>query len=121
MLRITDCPVTVTGVSSSSRVQRGIPTSTEHSRIETDLKVETWHTHRITVILDEAAAKFGFCLSVQILAIGVISGMVLPPAQDFLLHEVRHQFARRIIHLHVKRLDLAGEVVEHHHRRNRNK
>src|SRR5215472_4715560 len=38
----------------------------------------------------------------------------LPPNRAGPLQEVIHQFAGRVVHLHVKRLHLAGEVVEHH-------
>src|SRR2546425_3415072 len=37
------------------------------------------------------------------------------------LQEVVDQFARGIIHLHVERFHAAGQVVEHHNRRNRYK
>ena len=36
-----------------------------------------------------------------------------------LLDEVVHQLRRAVVHLHVKRLDLVGEVVEAHNGRNR--
>src|SRR3954470_10453508 len=42
-------------------------------------------------------------------------GYALCPARaSAALEEVVDQFARAVIHLHVKRLHLAGEVVEHH-------
>src|ERR1700675_1154184 len=43
----------------------------------------------------------------------------LGPAHAPALQEVIDQFARRVIHLHVERFHAAGQIVEHHNRRNR--